>query len=930
MGTEERWKKVQEIWRAALEAEPGRRSAFLREACAGDASLEAEIHSLLAHDGEDSEFLEPPESTLEAPIEGTRIQQYAVLEKIGAGGMGVVFLARDTRLNRLVALKLLPRERVYDPERRRQFAKEARAASALNHPNIVTVHDIVEDGGQIAIVMEHVAGRPLSQLIRAGGMPLGEALDYAIQIASGLAAAHAAGIVHRDIKPGNILVTGDGRIKILDFGLAKVSLPAGEVDDPTVTGRIAGTVAYMSPEQAHGLTIDSRSDIFSFGALLYEMVSGRRAFQRNSSASTLAAVVEGSPDPLGELESKLPPDFQKLLWRCLRKDPALRWQNTGDLLIALREIREGLSPNSSGSSGRTGPMRWWRWIAVIASPLLLAGGAWMLLRRDARPAPKPKVSKITTYKGHASSPSLSPDGSQVAFSWSGAEQNNLDIYVKLIGEPNALRLTTDSRPDVMPTWSPDGKRIAFYRMNPNGSIAAYSIAPLGGPERKLFDSLPWGKMQWTPDSRWLVAGQAGKGEPNGIFLIPVESSGPPRRLTSVDDPSIDHAASVSQDGRRLAFARCRLHSSCNVFVQELSAGYEPQGAPRQVTRQGINIEGVTWAGDTIVYTGSMAWGIMHHLWQVKPDGGEAPERIEYGRANSLSPHYSPAANRLVFSLQYFDQDILHYRIGSGAPTPIVVSSVDDTNPQYSPDGKKIAFASARAGEVYTIWVANADGSNPTQLTDRVERGAASPRWSPDGNSIAFDALEPDGTLNIYVIDAAGGPPRPLTQGSSQNGLPNWSRDGKWVYFFSDRLGQTDIWRVPSQGGTAERVTTAGGWGAFESVDGKTLYYTKGKQTQLSHLYAQAVGGGPERKLEVLVGTSRDIAVFEDGIYYGGKPEGGLTPIQFYSFATGKSRILLQTDGPLYYGFAVSPDRKSILFAKTISSGADLMLVDRFR
>lgn len=929
MGTDERWKKVQEIWRAALEAEPGSRSAFVREACAGDASLEAEIQSLLAHDREDSEFLEPPEATLEAPIEGTVIQQYAVLEKIGAGGMGIVFRARDTRLNRLVALKLLPRERGGDPERRRRFAKEARAASALNHPNIVTVHDIVEDGGQIAIVMEHVAGRPLSQLIRAGGMPIREALDYAIQIADGLAAAHAAGIVHRDIKPGNILVTGDGRIKILDFGLAKVALPAGEGEDPTVTGRIAGTVAYMSPEQAHGLPVDSRSDIFSFGALLYEMLSGRRAFQRNSSASTLAAVIEGSPDPLGEVESKLPPELQKLLWRCLRKDPAQRWQNTGDLLASLREIREGFEPVSVASSGRARTM-WWRWIAAIASLLLLSGAAWMMmLRRNARPVPKPKVSKITTYKGHAYSPSVSPDGNQVAFAWDGEGRNNLDIYVKQIGEPNALRLTTDSKPDLWPAWSPDGKRIAFTRLNPDGSFSAYTIAPLGGSERKLFDGSPWFKMQWTPDSRWLVAGRAGKGEPNGIFLYPLDG-GNPRRITSVDDPGEDHAASISHDGRRLAFTRCRVRFSCDIFVQELDASYGPTGTPRQLTRQQINIEGITWAGDTIVYAGSLAWGIMYHLWQVKSDGGEGPERIEYGNVNSLSPSYSAAANRLVFSLRYFDQDILEYRIGGGAPSPILVSSVDDTNPQYSPDGKKIAFASARGGETYTIWIANADGSNPVQLTDRIERSAASPRWSPDGRLIAFDALEPDGTQNIYVIDAAGGPPRLLTPGSSQTGLPNWSRDGKWVYFFSDRLGQPDIWRVPSQGGTAERVTTAGGWAAFESVDGKTLYYTKGRRTQLSYLYAQAVSGGPERKLDVQVGTSRDIAVFEDGIYYGGKPEGGLTPIQFYSFATGKSRTLLQTDGDMFYGFAVSPDRKSILFAKTISSGADLILVDRFR
>jgi eukaryotic-like serine/threonine-protein kinase len=248
-------------------------------------------------------------------------------------------------------------------------------------------------------------------------------------------------------------------------------------------------------------------------------------------------------------------------------------------------------------------------------------------------------------------------------------------------------------------------------------------------------------------------------------------------------------------------------------------------------------------------------------------------------------------------------------------------------PQYSPDGKHVLFCSARAGEKSTIWIANADGSNPVQVTDRIQRSAGSPRWSPDGKSIAFDSLEPDGTQNIYLVDATGGQPRPITNHPSSNGLPSWSRDGKWVYFFSDRTGQREIWRVPSTGGASERVTTAGGNTAFESVDGKTLYYTKNVP---GPMFARSLDGGPERKLDIVVGTTRDFAVFEDGIYYGGPRTARITPIQFYSFATGKSRLLLETDGNVFYGLSVSPDRKTILFAKTVSFGADLMIVDSFR
>lgn len=371
MGTDERWKKLEGIWRAALGKEPESRSAFVREACGGDTELAAEVESLLAHDG--GSFLESPE---EPTLTGRMIQQYAVLEKIGEGGMGVVFRARDTRLNRNVALKLLPSHQFPDPEWRRRLAKEARAASSLSHPNIVTVHDIVEEDGHDAIVMEFVAGQPLGSLIP---MPVAEALGYAAQIAEGLAAAHHAGIIHRDIKPGNILVTSDGRIKIVDFGLAKIT---GKLDASAESGVIAGTAAYMSPEQAMGKAVDARSDVYSFGAVLFEMVTGRRALR-------------GDFDAGGD---RLPAKLATLIERCLQANPDRRWQSMDELLRALLEMRDG----RGASVRRIGAIA-----AAVAVPLLAAAG-WLGWQRLSRLAPNPVLTQISAYAGAELHPTFSP------------------------------------------------------------------------------------------------------------------------------------------------------------------------------------------------------------------------------------------------------------------------------------------------------------------------------------------------------------------------------------------------------------------------------------------------------------------------------------------------------------------------------------------
>ena len=327
---------------------------------------------------------------------GKTIAHYQILEKLGEGGMGVVYKARDTHLDRLVALKVLPPEKVADPERKRRFVQEAKAASALNHPNIITIYDINQENGLDFIAMEFVNGKTLDQLLGRRGFRLGEVLKSAVEIADALARAHAAGIVHRDLKPSNIMVTEEGLVKVLDFGLAKLVEPR-ESDDwaetlatrrdeaaDTEEGTIVGTVAYMSPEQAEGKKLDARSDIFSFGSVLYEMVTGRQAFRGDSKMSTLAAILHKEPKPVSEVKEDVPHDLEKIINRCLRKDPSRRFQAMPDLKVALQELKE---ESDSGTLATTAVPQLARrrgviWAVGLASSLLCGGGCHMVCAFD--------------------------------------------------------------------------------------------------------------------------------------------------------------------------------------------------------------------------------------------------------------------------------------------------------------------------------------------------------------------------------------------------------------------------------------------------------------------------------------------------------------------------------------------------------------------
>ena len=483
---------------------------------------------------------------------GQTLGHYQILEQLGAGGMGEVYKARDTRLNRTVAIKLLRADRVSDPERKQRFIQEAQSASALNHPNIVIVYDIDQHDGVDYMVMECVAGKTLDALIPKQGMRLGDALKIAIQMAGALAKAHAAGIVHRDLKPANVMVSDDGHVKLLDFGLAKLldDQPIAEGDRTrtarleTEEGTILGTTAYMSPEQAEGRKLDARTDIFSFGGMLYEMVTGHRAFGGDSKLSTLSAILKDEPKPL----EGVPADLDKIIRRCLRKDPARRFHHMDDLRVALEEVREDSESGRLTAPGvekkRKGIPKW-VWAAGVTA---LALGAWGLGSTRAKPPVEPfRKTPLTTYAGSEISPTFSPDGRQVAFAWNGEKRDNFDIYVKLVEGGEPLRLTHDPAPDLSPAWSPDGRFIAFLRQG-----AIYLISPLGGAERRVTDAGDY--VAWAPDGKSIAFAEAPAPQSGGVILLNLET-GERRKVTNPPPGSGgDRFFAFSPDGRSLAFA----------------------------------------------------------------------------------------------------------------------------------------------------------------------------------------------------------------------------------------------------------------------------------------------------------------------------------------------------------------------------------------
>jgi len=936
----ERWRDVERLYHQALDHAEGERGAFLLDVCAGDEALRQAVEALLFAHQESEAFLETPafelaaralaeaaparegEVNLLAHLHSALADRYAIERELGRGGMATVYLARDPKHDRPVALKVLRPELagVLGGER---FLREISLTAQLQHPHILTLIDSGEADGFLYYVMPYVEGESLRQrLEREGQLPLDEALRITRAIASALDFAHGHGVIHRDIKPENIMLH-EGEPMVADFGIALAVSTAGQ-KRLTETGMSLGTPAYMSPEQTSGeAKLDGRSDQYSLACVLYEMLAGEPPYTGPTAQAIIAKRLTEPIPHLGTVR-RVSPAVEAAVTKALAKTPADRFATAGAFAAAF----------TAGSTRATHPRR--RFVGAALAVLIMVGGAaaWFYASRTTRVGQDhPNVVPFTSSPGKKSDPVFSPGGNEIAYTWKGENDDNSDIYVKLIGAGSPLRLTSSPAEEYCPAWSPDGRYIAFLRDGPSGDRAYYLIPALGGAERKIGEA--YGQSQlyqlyedcldWSRDGKYLLVADrmAPEDARSSILLLSVEDG---QRRVLVSQPDLYVANPIgSPDGTAVAYVQGAGFVAGDIYVAPVSGG-----PPRRVTSDGRSLNGLAWTADGkgIVFASNR--GGLWRLWRVSSSGG-TPEMVNGVGEGAGAPTISPRGNRLAYVQASTDANL--WRTAGpaskgrrGAPMKVIASSRQDWEGVFSPDGKRIAFASDRSGTV-EIWTSNSDGTNQAQLTSLRAADAGTPRWSPDGKTIAFDArLEGHG--DIFVISADGGTPRRLTTEPVENNVPTWSRDGKWIYFSSNRTGSWQIWRVPSAGGSATQVTKNGGFSAEESPDARFLYVWVDGGT----IWRMRPSG--EETTRILQGVSAFAwwRVAPGGIYF---IDGSTTParVRFLDFATKRVNTITTLDLGYSHpalGFDVSPDGQWILFKRVDQVASDIMVVENFR
>jgi eukaryotic-like serine/threonine-protein kinase len=919
--SDKRWQRIEDLFHGALDLAPEARSGFLRKACGEDEALREEVQALLASNSENSSWLILPsgDSTPQS------VAHYRIVAKLGQGGMGILYRATDTKLGRDVAIKVLPAAFACDPDRMARFSREAKMLASLNHPNIVAIYG-VEDR---ALILELVPGKNLK-----GPLPVATALGYAGQIASALEAAHEKGIVHRDLKPANIRITPAGLVKVLDFGLAKAIEADPSVDYATLTahgtetGAILGTPAYMAPEQACGEAVDQRADIWAFGVVLFEMLTGKKAFGGLSNSDSIAAVLTREPD-FELLPQTTPEQVRHVLERCLRKDPKQRLQHIGDVRILLEEE----APVARAGKPVSRPSPAWEARRVGAAVLAVAVAAFAVtLLRSRKPAPVTEQAEMTvrpflTSPTNETTPAFSPDGKTIAFSWDGEDGTNRDIYIKLLDAGNALRPTTDPAPDLFPSWSPDGKFVAFLRLvGPAWEAQILTVPALGRPERKLVDQRVFGPISWHPSGKSIAFGTEPEGERPGIFLLDLES-GQQRRLTTVPVGALyDSSPVYSPDGKTLAFCRSRSVVSGSIMLLSIDDG-SLRSFPDSVWGVGI-----AWMPDgrSVLVGGTLgntAGAGPDYLRRVPLDSG-SPSAIGMAGTGASSPSPSPDGRRVVYQQNFADNNIWHARLETptrlGEPRAWISSSRLEIEPRYSPDGAHILFVSDRSGR-RELWLADADGKNQQPLTTNTPV-FGSPSWSPDGTRIVFDGRV-NGNADIFLMSLGGGPPKRLTDGPAEDIVPSFSHDGRRIYFCSSRTGTLQLWRMPASGGAAEQITKDGGFDSQESRDEKYLYYSKDRDKP------GLARRGPDGKEEMLLPDlyGRRWVVADKGIYYLDAIDRERR-LRYLDLATRRITVIATIPKIRFATnrcIDISPDGRELLWVQIDSSNTDLMLIDNF-
>jgi Tol biopolymer transport system component len=777
----ERWRQITDVFHAALATPASDRSPFLAAACAGDETLRVEVEAMLAAHGRaaagDREALTAAGSSETFDLQpGLAFGPYTVEGPIGAGGMGQVYRGSDSRIGRAVAIKVLPGHYAADADRIRRFQLEARASGALNHPNVLTLYDVGIAHGRPYLVTELVDGETVRERLQRGAMPPARACDVAAAIARGLAAAHAKGVVHRDLKPENVMLTRDGRVKILDFGVAKLREP--DVVEPhrgasavqTDPGIVVGTAGYMAPEQVNGLGVDGRADVFALGAILFELLTGRRAFDRESRIDTLHASVHDDPAMASVVTRHWPPGLVRIVQRCLEKDPDARFHSAADLAFALETVMSGALPIEQRVRPTAGRSLVY-FLAAIAILLALVAGAMLLVEGPRAPAVAKQVARFALEMPpgvrFAESPAISPDGTTIVFAANEGPVATQRLFVRRIDQVASVALPgTDGA--TSPFFSPDGESVAFWA----DKKLMRTRVDATGPPAVVCDAEVMHGGTWTADDRIVFA--SGN---LGLHDVPARG-GVPRPVTAGRAPPIDYRAPAILPGGRAVLITIR-EGERRFRIDALTLA---TGARHTVIAQGFDAR--------LVPSGHIVYAAGGALFAV---------RFDLERLEASGPH-----------VQLLDGVSVDLREGKGH------FALSDTG--------TLLVAPRRSSARRTLaWVDRSGAETPLPLEPRVYW---TPRLSPDGRRVAV-VVDEEGTLHLWLHHLDRGTFSRVTSEGS-NWAPVWSRDGTHLFYVSERNGQWHLVRQTVDGPMSRELLLSSEDGELApgglSTDGRSLVY----------------------------------------------------------------------------------------------------------
>ncbi len=724
---------------------------------------------------------------------GTKLGPYEIVSALGAGGMGEVYRARDSKLGRDVAVKVIPEAFARDPERLGRFAREAQVLGSLNHPNIAAIYGFEDSVGAHALVMELVEGLTLADLVAGGPMPRTEVLPIAKQICEALEYAHERGVVHRDLKPANVKITPDGTVKLLDFGLAKAlevqPVSADIATSPTITnmatqaGTILGTPAYMSPEQAKGRPVDRRVDIWAFGCVLYEMLTGRMVFSGESVTDTIAEIIKSEPE-WRLLPADTPKPIRTLIQRCLKKDVKQRLQAIGEARIVIDEVLAGKDRTDGAEKESTKALTAAAgnrrhsvvaWIGGIFVGALFAAAIVWWATRSGSALPAMHFSTVTSFAGVQAQPALSPDGRSVAFV--SNRDGYYNVYVGLVRGGELVQVTHGTSMKSRPSWSPDGSTLAYAQMNDSGTMDVWEISALGGSPRKVL--LNANDPAWTPDGHSLVYQNAIDG---AVWTSGVAGDNA-HLLVHMDPGLLGTEPRISPDGRLVGIA---VRSEGGPYG-ELAVADVSTGKVRMLTKDSALALSPAWSPDSrFVYFSSSRGGTLN-IWKIAVDGSGL-RQITAGEGDDAELDVSGDGKRLIFATVRLHTGLaqldLQAKPGDSISKVLAIDSArNEFGPAYSPDGARIAFFTNLKGvENESVGVADVNGANATLLV-RDSRLNLFPRWSPDGTRLIYLSYLAE-SAEYRSIAISGGAPQTLIQGRDFGSF-DVSRDGRLLFSKGD-------------------------------------------------------------------------------------------------------------------------------------------------